>query len=226
LVQSGKLATDLETIDGLRDEDGTALVLRFYRLMSHRYWKRQAGEIAQLVHRIGELGRAIGAYGEILCDAALGAARFVEAARDVREWNGRRWDRTEHDLDRVYVCDGIAYGCEIKNTLKYFPPEERRVKQEMCALMGIKPLFVVRWLPKSHMFETIKAGGFAILFETQLYPVGQEAFAREVRERLGLPVGVTATFPAVRCEGWSASTTRSLNSANWDSDSQEGRLSR
>jgi hypothetical protein len=53
----------------------------------------------------------------------------------------------------------------------------------------------VRWLPKSRIYEVIQAGGYAILFEHQFYPVGQETLAREVRERLGLPVQCVREFP-------------------------------
>jgi hypothetical protein len=197
LTALGRLATDLEVVPDLHDEDGTPLTLRFYRHRSHRYWQRQRNDIAALVRRFaGELGQSLGQYGEILCDAGLGGAGFVRAAKDVREWNGRSWDTSKHDLDRVYVKDGIAYGCEIKNTLKYLPTSEREVKLAMCAHLGLKPLFVVRWLPKDHIYRVVQAGGFAILFEHQLYPVGQERLAGEVRERLGFPAQCLTEFPA------------------------------
>jgi hypothetical protein len=197
LAAEGKLATDLRSMPDLRDEDGKVLTLRFYRHKAHRYWQRQANEIANLVRRFaGEMGHAIGAYGEILCDAGLGAAGFARMATNTREWNGVVWEETGHNLDRIYVKDGIAYGCEIKNTLKYITTVEREIKTRMCALLGVKPLFVVRWLPKSHMYDTIRAGGYGILFEHQLYPVGQESLAKEIRERLGLPAQCLREFPA------------------------------
>jgi hypothetical protein len=197
LAEERRVETELRMMADLRDEDGAPLTLRFYRHRSHRYPQRQATEIATLVRRFsGEISHAIGAYGEILCDAALGAAGFVRRATNAREWNGVRWEETEHNLDRIYVKDDVAYGCEIKNTLKYFPLVERAIKARMCARLGLRPLWIVRWLPKSHIFETIEAGGYAILFEHQLYPVGHEGLAREVRERLNLPVQCVREFPA------------------------------
>ncbi len=197
LVDERRLATDLEVIPGVHDEEGRALTLRFYRHPSHRYWRTQGKEIAGLVRQFsGDFGHALGDYGELVCDAALGAEGFVRAAKNTREWQGRRWDKTGHNLDRIYVRDGIAYGCEIKNTLKYLPVEEREVKQAICGHLGVKPLFIVRWLPKSHMHEIIEAGGFAILFEHQLYPIGQGDLANEVRKRLWLPVVCSGEFPA------------------------------
>ncbi len=197
LAETNRLATHLEAMPDVRDEGGKALMLRLYRHPAHRYWQTQRKEILTLVGRFsGEFGHALGDYGELLCDAGLGGEGFVKAAKNVREWQGKHWKETAHNLDRVYVRDGIAYGCEIKNTLKYLPVKERDVKLSMCQHLGLKPLFIVRWLPKSHMYEIIKAGGFAILFERQLYPVGQERLAKEVEERLVLPVACVREFPA------------------------------
>jgi hypothetical protein len=81
-------------------------------------------------------------------------------ARDVREWQGRRWERTEHNLDRVFEADGRAYGIEIKNTLKYIGRGELSLKIEMCQFLGLVPLFVMRFAPKVYNFEIIGAGVF------------------------------------------------------------------
>jgi len=197
LATSGRLVTHLEAMSGVRDEGGKALMVRFYRHPAHRYWQTQRKEILTLVGRFsGDFGHSLGYYGELLCDAGLGGEGFAKAAKNVREWQGKRWTETAHNLDRIYVRDGIAYGCEIKNTLKYLPVKERDIKLSMCQHLGLKPLFIVRWLPKNHMYEIIEAGGFAILFERQLYPIGQEALAREVEERLALPAACVREFPA------------------------------
>ena len=197
LVELGTIATSLETIPDLEDENGAPLTLRLYRHPSNRYWQRQKAEIATLVHRFSvELGHSLGKYGEILCDAGLGGVGFSRAAKNVNEWKGKKWERSGHNLDRIYVKDGLEYGCEIKNTLKYLPTPEREIKVELAKHLGLIPLFVVRWLPKDHFYKVVKAGGNVILFEQQLYPVGQEALAAEVRSRLGLPARCLDEFPA------------------------------
>lgn len=45
-------------------------------------------------------------------DAALPRGGFVPRGWNVREYAGRRWNETEHDLDRVFIRDGVAYGAE------------------------------------------------------------------------------------------------------------------
>jgi len=196
LVELETIATSLETIPDLKDEDGAPMKLRLYRHPSHRYWQRQKTEIATLVHRFSvELGHSLGKYGEILCDAGLGGAGFVKAAKNVNEWNGKKWDKTGHNLDRIYVRDGLEYGCEIKNTLKYLPTPEREIKIDLAHHLGLIPLFIARWLPKDHIYKTVQKGGNVILFEHQLYPVSQEALAGEVSSRLGLPAKCLDEFP-------------------------------
>jgi hypothetical protein len=61
--------------------------------------------------------------------------------KKVKKYNDKKWKKTGHDLDFVFMRDGVTYGCEIKNTLGYIDKEELEVKLEMCAYFGIKPLF-------------------------------------------------------------------------------------
>lgn len=62
----------------------------------------------------------------------------------------------------------------------------------MCGELGLRPLFIMRAAPKSYMKNIIDAGGYGLIFGWQLYPFGQEAFAREVSDALGLPVDCPA----------------------------------
>jgi hypothetical protein len=110
-------------------------------------------------------------------------------ARDVRELDGRVWMHTEHNLDRAYELDGVRYGVEIKNTLKYIDDAELSIKLQICHDLGLRPLFVVRMMPKSWAWpRIIRGGGYVMMLGEQFYPVGYEGFAAEVREHLLLPV--------------------------------------
>ena len=82
----------------------------FFHHPGHRYWRRQAQEIAEFVTRFSE------------------TAGFIPTGQKVRSNGGRNWEETGHDLDRVFERDGIGYGTEIKNTLKYIPREELTIK--------------------------------------------------------------------------------------------------
>lgn len=160
-----------------------------YRLSSYRYWRRDADEIVKLVNRFSDpdFTKAIGLHCETLFDAALASAGFIPKARNLNKYDGREWTRTKQNLDRVFERDGIAYGAEIKNTLGYIEKSELDQKTEMCAHLGLIPLFIVRMAPKSYVNQVRDAGGFTLIFQYQLYPFGQKAFADEVKAKLGLP---------------------------------------
>ena len=182
LVAQGHLATDLVV--------SKPFSVRFYRMPDHRYWKRQAREILALIaeYSAPSFTGPLGQHGELMFDAAFPTAGFLPTGRDVTSFGGRTWTKSGEDLDRCFTRDGITYGAEIKNTLSYIPREELTSKLEMCAFLGLRPLFIARMHPKSYIEEIREAGGYALVFKWQLYPLGSADLARRVRERLGLTV--------------------------------------
>jgi hypothetical protein len=92
-------------------------------------------------------------------------------------------------LDRIYTRDGLAYGAEIKNTQNYISRDELLTKLQLSQHLGVIPLFIMRFAPKSYVFDVIRSGGFALLFEEQMYPWGHSELLRQVRDELGLKVG-------------------------------------
>ena len=186
LLQEGILAAEVLPLPGSGTATGT---ITFYRLVSYRYWKRDADEIVKLVSRFSEspFTYALGAHGEMMFDAALPTVGFIPTGRKVRSYGAAEWKETGHDLDRVFVRDGIAYGTEIKNTLGYIEKDELEIKVRMSKHLGLRPLFIMRMAPKSYVNLVAEEGGFTLIFKYQLYPFGQKAFADEVRARLRLP---------------------------------------
>jgi hypothetical protein len=182
LVQEGILAADPLPLP----ETGTIM---FYRAIGYRYWKRDADEVVRLVTRFSESSftYALGAHGETMFDAALPTVGFMPKGRKVRSYGAAEWTETKHDLDRVFERDSVAYGVEIKNTLSYIEKVELEIKVRMCKYLGLRPLFIVRFAPKSYVNYVREEGGFTLIFKYQLYPFGQKAFADEVRARLRLP---------------------------------------
>jgi hypothetical protein len=182
LVQEGTIVSEEIPLPGT----GTMV---FYRLPTYRYWKRDADEIVKLVTQFSEpsFTQALGAHGETMFDAALPTAGFMPTGRKVKRYGEREWAETGHDLDRVFERDGIAYGAEVKNTLSYIDKNELEIKIRMCRHLGLVPLFIVRYAPKSYVKLVEEVGGFTLIFKYQLYPFGQKKFADEVKARLGLP---------------------------------------
>jgi hypothetical protein len=69
-----------------------------------------------------------------------------------------------------------------------------KIKIRMCGQLGIRPLFIMRWAPKSYVEFIRQAGGFGLLFETQFLPPGQTVAMNGLRE-LMLPVSGASAVP-------------------------------
>ena len=186
----GELAAE-GRIESRVTELRAGLVVRFYWSRRNRYWRRAAARIGELVSEYAQdrVGHALGNHGEMMFDAALPKVGFMPRGEDVREWAGHRWEKTGHDLDRVIERDGVLYGVEIKNALDYIERDELVTKVEMCAELGFRPLFIMRFAPRNYIEMVRQAGGFTLLFEYQMYPPGYEDLARRLKDELDLKVG-------------------------------------
>jgi hypothetical protein len=184
LVEEGRIGLHVQSAETFPME------MKFFFAKRNRYFRRRATEIRKLVERFSApaFAHAIGHQGETLVDAAMPIEGFVPVGRETQRNGDLVWTSTGHDLDRIFERDGVRYGTEIKNTLDYIDREQLIVKLAMCEHLHLRPLFVVRFAPKTYVERVRQAGGFTLVLKYQLYPFGQEAFAREVRERLGLPV--------------------------------------
>ncbi len=170
------------------------LSLRFYFHRSNRYWRRKAAGIRKLVLKFSAqpFTEALGLHGEGMIDAGFPKAGFMPVRSDVRTWQDKTWTTTGHDLDRVFERDGVFYGTEIKNRLGYIPQQEFRIKLTMCRDLGLIPLFVARFMPKTYIKDVVDAGGFALIMKYQFYPYANREFANIVKKELNLPVDCPA----------------------------------
>lgn len=164
--------------------------VNFYANKKYRYWEREHKAKVTLLQRIfdPDFAQAVGRHGELMFDAVLGRAGFRAEALNTKSWQGTSWGLTNHNLDRIYTRGGLAYGAEIKNTQNYISRDELRTKLKLAQHLGVIPLFIMRFAPKSYIHEIISAGGFALLFEEQMYPWGHTELLRDVRMHLGLKV--------------------------------------
>lgn len=133
----------------------------------------------------------VGKHLQFLFKSELRANQFTIVCQDCNEFQGKKWTETGHDLDFIATHQrGFSIGVECKNTLPYIPKDEFHTKIRMCKYLEIKPVFVVRWVPKSYIYEAYTQGGFCLLFEFQLYPLGYEDRADKIRKSFNLPIMV------------------------------------
>jgi hypothetical protein len=167
---------------------GTSVKLIWHK--GYRFYKRSAGQLVTLVEEYSDpnIGAALGLHGETMVLEGFARTQFVMASRNTREYQGKVWVDTEHNLDFIFERDGIAYGIEVKNTLGYMDREEFLLRIKLCEWLGIKPVFVCRMLPRSWIYDLNKSGGFALILKYQLYPWTHRELARRVSDVLSLPV--------------------------------------
>jgi hypothetical protein len=138
----------------------------------------------------------IGDQAELLFLAGFVERGFVCRGREVKEYGGKRWEATGHDLDYLLEGEGGVWGCEVKNRMEYMEAGELDVKVRMCQYLGVRPLFVLRCAPKTHIERVRQAGGYTMVFQTQIWPSGQEGLVQRVQEELGLPLDCPRAVPS------------------------------
>lgn len=177
-------------------EKGTST--RFFIHKANRYARRKINRSEKIIKEYSQdhITRSCGHRAEDLFCNAFAMRGFMPKAKKVKEYNGKKWEKTGHDLDFVFSRNGVAYGCEIKNTLGYIDKEELEIKLEMCTFFGIKPLFIMRYSPKTYINMIYKHGGFALIFETQIYELSHENLVKKIKDVLGLPVISSKAIPA------------------------------
>lgn len=156
----------------------------------YRFYRRSAARLVKLVEEYADpnIGGVVGLHGEFMVLEGFARTEFVMRGRNTREFAGRVWTQTGHNLDFIFERDGRAYGIEVKNTLGYMDYREFQTKVSLCQFLGIRPVFAARMLPKTWMNELIAAGGFGLIMKYQLYPWSHKELAKRVADELGLPV--------------------------------------
>lgn len=167
---------------------GSSINLLWHR--GYRFYRRSASRLVALVEEYADpnIGGVVGLHGEFMVLEGFARSEFVMRGRSTREFAGKTWTETDHNLDFIFEKDGQAYGIEVKNTLGYMEYEEFQTKLRLCQFLGIRPVFVARMLPRTWMNELIIAGGFGLILKYQLYPWSHKELARRVAGELGLPV--------------------------------------
>jgi hypothetical protein len=168
LIAEGEIITEERELASA----GGTIHLMWHR--SHRDHKRDAERVIGLVNEYCDpaIAAALGLQREMLVLEGF-ARQFVMRGRNTRRFEDARWTTTEHDLNFIFERAGLAYGVEVKNVLGYMDKDELDIKVDLCAHLGLRPVFAVRALPKSWAHEVIgAAGGYAMVLGYQLEPQG------------------------------------------------------
>lgn len=183
LVEKGLINTAKEKLSYGSD-------INLYWNKRYRYYKRETKKLKALVEAYADpnICAALGLQGEALVLEGFARRGFALKARETREFNNKKWTETENNIDFIFEKEGISYGVEVKNTLRYIEREEFDIKIRLCHWLELRPVFAVRMLPKAWIIDLNKEGGFGLILKYQLYPWGHKRLAVRVRKELGLPV--------------------------------------
>lgn len=174
--------------EGRRLDIGSEIKLVWYK--TFRFYKRAATEVFDLVNRysLSATDGTLGMQGEHLVLAAFARQQFLLIAEEANSFKGTAWTETKHDLDFIFEKNGIGYGIEVKNTLGYLDVDEFITKIRIARHIGVRPVFAVRFLPRTWAEALIRSGGYAMIMKYQFYPWTHAPLAKDIREALGLPV--------------------------------------
>jgi hypothetical protein len=216
LVEEGRIISEARKL-----ALGSEIKLLWHR--KYRFYKRAATDVFDLVNRYSSAATdgTLGLQGEHLVLAAFARAQYTLTGESVRSHRGQAWDITEHNLDFIFEKNGAAYGIEVKNTLGHLDIEEFATKVRLSLHLGLKPVFAVRYIPKTWADALIQAGGYAMIMGFQFYPWTHADLAKEIRQKLVLPVDTPRRIEAgtmQKFENWVANpVTRTPSPAKVES---------
>jgi len=194
----------IKTVE-IKKKDGTSRT--FFIHPSNRYYRRVINRYNKIIDEYSDsdITRSCGHRAEDLFCLALTERGFRFLGKNTREFKGKKWEKTGHDLDFLLERNNNFWGCEVKNSLGYIDKKELMIKLEMCEFFKIRPLFIMRGSPTNYNNEIIKRGGFALIFEAQIYEISQRKLVKKIKEELDLPVDCPKAIPSgiiQRYENW------------------------
>jgi hypothetical protein len=197
LIEEGRIHTEARQLS-----TGSEIKLLWHK--KYRFYKRSAEEVFKLVDEYTRSATdgALGMQGEHLILAAFARRRFLLVGEELRDYGGRNWTLTKHDLDFIFEHDGTAYGIKVKNTLGYLDLQEFVTKVRLSRHIGVTPSFAVRALPKTWVQALVHAGGYAMIIS-----VDAEGTSWEDPNSIAVAGRYTQTH-----RGWHDATVRELDS--------------
>lgn len=156
---------------------------------AQRALKSHMRRIAKAVAKYdsSEVSKDLGDHFESLVIQELRANQLHIDSIHTHSYKGKEWTDTDHTLDVIADYeDGRAFGVEVKNQLASIERKELNIKLEMCQYLGLKPIFIVRYMPWSFVPDVTGKGGFVLTLGDQIYPLGYRKLCEEIQDKLSL----------------------------------------
>ena len=169
-VQTLKFYANADAVKTAREE----AIMKTHVLRTAKMLDKYSGD---------ENNRVLGKQLESLVENQLKILQFEILDRHTNSYGGKKWSRTNNNLDLIARRNGLVIGVEVKNTLRIISADEVDTKIDICHHLGIVPVFAVRWI-KPYIECIRRQGGFSWVFKTQILPFGQEQMVNDMFTRL------------------------------------------
>lgn len=192
---TGRNADDLISEGFLKDvsKQGTKFLVR----SDIRYYKHKRNRWLKLIGKYSDESKTKGRgnYAEILFRHMFERNGFEVRGREENEYEGKKWTKTNHDLDFIIEKDSISYGVEVKNRLRYMKNEQFETKLEMCDHLDLVPLWILRNTHDNQIDEIEANNGFILVFKTWIHPSGERPMVDSIWNKMRLPVSIRRKVP-------------------------------
>ncbi len=176
----------------IRTTFGNNIPIIFVFNRARRYVAIEMKDRIKIVEKYAddEMNDGCGKYAETLFGHMFEKNQFAIIGRDINSYKGKKWEKSDKDLDFIIEKDGHAYGVEVKNTFDYMPQDEFDEKVEMCQFLGISPLFPVRYASPLQLLNMQEVGGLALVFKTRIFPPGNQKLVTKIWNKFRLPINI------------------------------------
>jgi hypothetical protein len=195
---------------GLAGRRGKIETKNFYSLPDFRY-----DDILGLMREKRAVSKEINAmltghapatyFAEDLFERAFEALGFDIVDRDASKYEERRVvgvrGKEPPNVDFIMKRDGVIYGADIKNWLRYeiTTREEVKSKVSVALQLGVVPFILARYVDKATIFkEIVEKGGICYPYRTLIVSPRFETLARDAIRVLGYPVIALDRLPAYK----------------------------
>lgn len=158
---------------------------------------RATKERAEIVRAYSapNISKGTGDQAEFWCLHLFRSNSFNIVGRKTKVYQGIMWTKTLHDLDFIVEKDGIVYGVEVKNWFPYVDDDLYDIKLEICAHLGIRPLFFFRMSSYQQIDKAKNQDGRVLIFKSKIFPPGNEKLVRNIWNKMRLPVSIWQDVP-------------------------------
>jgi len=132
---------------------------------------------------------------------------FTVHGRDVTEFRGRKAQgvagREPPNIDFVIERDGLIYGVDIKNWIRYEYDSRNEIENKVRVALSLRtvPWIIARYIDKDTIYTTVHGNkGVAYPYGTLLLPYSLRSLAQDAASLLGYPVLAVDALPQYKVE--------------------------